>query len=177
MLGDVIFLRHHSNLSEKASDDDIRAHRVTYLALASFVVSYLDALLPPTHVSFSRKITFLTILLCVYCLLLFVTQAADVLTEDFSQVLALLAQDESLTQSFAHVRTAVLPYLRLVNPTAEAELLQAQTIANSMETCCSLLQDASDDEVHRHSNSTCDDVMIDVMVDVCCRDYLVTLSI
>ena len=74
----------------------------------------------------------------------------DVLTEDFSQVLALLAQDESLTQSFAHVRTAVLPYLRLVNPTAEAELLQAQTIASSMEACCALLQDASEDEVHKH---------------------------
>ena len=50
MLGDVIFLHHHSNLSERASDADVRAHRVCYLALSSFAVKYLDCLLPPQHV-------------------------------------------------------------------------------------------------------------------------------
>ena len=67
------------------------------------------------------------------------------LTEDFSQVLTLLAHDESLTHSFGDVRASVLPYLLRVNRTSHDELLQAQTIAESMESCCALLQDAEDE--------------------------------
>lgn len=50
MLGDVIFLHHHSNLSERAGDGEVRAHRISYLALASFAVQYLECLLPPQKV-------------------------------------------------------------------------------------------------------------------------------
>ena len=75
------------------------------------------------------------------------------LTEDFSQVLTLLAHDESLTHSFGDVRASVLPYLLRVNRTSHDELLQAQTIAESMESCCALLQDA-EDEVRCASQQT-----------------------
>ena len=50
MLGDVLYLHYHGNLSAVTPDDDLARHRVAFMGLAVFIVHYVQTLLPRSKV-------------------------------------------------------------------------------------------------------------------------------
>ena len=51
MLGDVLYLHYHGNLSPTTPSDDLSRHRVAFMGLAVFIVNYVQTMLPRNKVN------------------------------------------------------------------------------------------------------------------------------
>ncbi|KAK2169790.1 hypothetical protein LSH36_7g17006 [Paralvinella palmiformis] len=125
MIGDVMYLHHHSNLSVMAPTAKMAEHRMAYIGLAVFLVRLIETLVPVENIK-------------------------DALPEFTVGIIGLLSQDEPMSYSYPDIRIFTSGLLQQLDPDGFNLLTHTQTICLSMTNTCTFLmeyKDLSDDKV------------------------------
>ncbi|ELU06616.1 hypothetical protein CAPTEDRAFT_220120 [Capitella teleta] len=107
MLGDILYLHHHSNLNSSTPSNDITRHRVSFASIASYVCDLLSCVVPEDLIS-------------------------SIIPKEFIPVLSMMIQDDSLSYSYPSIRRTCLKFLAQLDLDAFNSFSHALEICQSL---------------------------------------------